>query len=273
MQKSFGTPGPTSMYVEIASGEVHVRAAEVTETLVDVSGKDAGEVVVESRGEQIVVIGPQRRGGFLGSGHSLHVTVVMPTDSELATKLGSADLVVSGRLSATRVRSGSGDVQLDVVDSEADLESGSGDITVEEVTGNLRARTGSGEVSVERLGGSASVSTGSGDVEIGSATGDVQAKTGSGDLRVRDAKQDVSLSTASGDLTVDLISAGQLQAKNVSGDIRVGVPEGVPVWTDISTVTGAVESDLDGAGQPVDGQAFLTLRAKTVSGDIYLEQR
>ena len=55
--------------------------------------------------------------------------------------------------------------------------------------------------------------------------------------------------------------------------MRVGVPAGLPVWTDVSTVTGSVSSDLEGAGQPADGEPFLALRARTVSGDIYLEQR
>jgi DUF4097 and DUF4098 domain-containing protein YvlB len=90
---------------------------------------------------------------------------------------------------------------------------------------------------------------------------------------VHNPEGDVSLSTASGDLTVDLMGTGQLAAKNVSGDIRVGVPGGVPVWTDISTLSGSVRSNLAGAGQPEEGQEFLELRAKTVSGDIVLEQR
>ena len=66
---------------------------------------------------------------------------------------------------------------------------------------------------------------------------------------------------------------GQLQAKNVSGDIRVGIPAGVPVWTDVSSVTGEVTSTLEAAGRPDEGQDYVELRAKTVSGDVHLEQR
>jgi DUF4097 and DUF4098 domain-containing protein YvlB len=101
----------------------------------------------------------------------------------------------------------------------------------------------------------------------------VQVKSGSGDLRVRQANGDVGLSTASGDLVVDLMRAGRLQASNVSGDIRLGIPAGLPVWTDISAVSGSVSSSLEGAGQPAEGEEFLELRARTVSGDIHLEQR
>jgi hypothetical protein len=33
-----------------------------------------------------------------------------------------------------------------------------------------------------------------------------------------------------------------------------------------------VRSDLEGAGEPEEGQDYIELRAKTVSGDIQLEQ-
>ena len=273
MLQSFDTPGPTSLYVEIGSGDVQIRADDTAETTVEVTGEDAEDSTVEMRGEQIVVLGPHRRGGFLGRSHDLYVVVTMPVASRLTTKLGSADLDVTGSVGETRLKSGSGDIRLDRVASEAGVDTGSGDITVREITGDLRVRTASGDVAVERLGGSADVATASGDVEIGSAAGEVSVKTASGDLRIREARKDVSLATASGDLTVDLMGAGQLQARNVSGDIRVGIPAGLPVWTDVNSMSGSVHSTLAGAGQPEEGEDFLALRAKTVSGDISLEQR
>jgi hypothetical protein len=60
--------------------------------------------------------------------------------------------------------------------------------------------------------------------------------------------------------------------KGASGDVTVGVPAGVPVWTDISTVTGAIRSQLPHAGQPAEGADHVEVRAKTVSGDIVLTQ-
>jgi DUF4097 and DUF4098 domain-containing protein YvlB len=65
---------------------------------------------------------------------------------------------------------------------------------------------------------------------------------------------------------------GSLTAKNASGDIRVGIPAGTPVWTDVSSLTGRIGSDLEGAGQPEPGQDYVEVRAKTVSGDIVLKQ-
>ncbi len=273
MQKTFETPGPTSLYVELGTGDVTVRCDDVTESAVVVDGKDTDDVVVEQRGNQIVVIGPKNRTGFLGRSDALSVHATLPHGSSLATKLGSADVTATGRLGETRIKTGSGDVTLEYVDGKALVEAGSGDIEIGEITGDLRAKSGSGTVEVGSAGGPVSASTGSGDVEIGVATQSVTVKSGSGDMRVRDAQSDVALSTASGDLIVDLMRHGQLQAKNVSGDIRVGIPGGVPVWTDVSSVTGRVRSSLEGAGQPAEGQDFIELRAKTVSGDIHLEQK
>ena len=42
------------------------------------------------------------------------------------------------------------------------------------------------------------------------------------------------------------------------------------MWTDISTVSGAIRSNLEGAGEPAEGADHVELRAKTVSGDIVL---
>jgi hypothetical protein len=218
MQKTFSTPNPVSLYVEIGSGGVTLHTDDTAETTVDVNGKNADGVVVEQRGDEIVVVARQSRGGFFGSGNDLDVHVSLPHSSRLTTKLGSADLRVMGRIGQSMVRSGSGDVM------------------------------------VETAGDS------------------LQVKSGSGDLQVREALNDVALSTASGDLLIDRMHRGQLAAKNVSGDIRVGIPAGIPVWTDITSMTGSVRSNLEGAGEPEEGQDYIELRAKTVSGDVYLEQ-
>ena len=272
MHNTFDTPEPVQLYVEVGSGDLVARAEEVAETTVDVSGKQADDVVVEQRGTEIVVLAKQQRGGFFGGSGDLSVRVTMPSDSKLTTKLGSADLRATGRLGGAMLRSGSGDLDLEAVHGEVLVESGSGDVAIGEVAGPLEVKTGSGDVTLQKLHGPGRVSTGSGDVAIGSADESVQVRSGSGDLRLREAQDDVSCNTASGDLVVEVMHRGQLTAKNVSGDIRVGIPGGVPVWTDVSSVTGSVRSDLEGAGEPADGQDYIELRARTVSGDVYLQQ-
>ena len=200
MEQTFETSGRTSLYVEIGSGDVNVRADEESHVVVRVEGDGAEDTTVEQRGDRIVVIGPQRT-GFFGGARGLDVHVSMPHDSDLATKLGSADLVVTGAIGSASLKSGSGDVQIEAANDEVQVESGSGDITLGVVAGDLRVKSGSGDVTLQELGGAGSISTGSGDVELTHTSGDVQMKTGSGSLRVRQPEGDVALSTASGDLT------------------------------------------------------------------------
>jgi DUF4097 and DUF4098 domain-containing protein YvlB len=80
------------------------------------------------------------------------------------------------------------------------------------------------------------------------------------------------MSTGSGDMRIREASKGKLSAKGASGDVLVGIPAGVPVWTDLTTVSGDISSDLRGAGQPEPGADYIELRAKTVSGDIHLSE-
>lgn len=272
MQKTFDTPTPTDLYVELGSGALSIHTDDVATTVVDVNGRDADDVTVELRGDQLVILAPRRSAGFFRGNSDLDVHVSMPFDSRLATKLGSADVAVMGRLGDAAVKSGSGDVSIEEVAGDGLVETGSGDVQLGKVGGNLRVKAGSGDIHIDRISGDVSVSTGSGDVELGTVSGGIQVKSGSGDLRVREAHDDVDLSTASGDLVVDRMHRGALRANNVSGDIQVSIPAGIPVWTDISTVTGSVRSNLGGAGQPEDGQEFIALRAKTISGDVYLEE-
>jgi DUF4097 and DUF4098 domain-containing protein YvlB len=275
MQKTFHTPEHISLRVEFGSGRLHVDASDQTdETQVRVEGSHADEVTVEQRGDQVVVLAPPRRAGFLAGAFSsdLEVRVTVPTGSDLAVKVGTADVTASGSFGEVRIKSGSGDVELEQADRSTVVETGSGDIEISVARGDLRVKAGSGEVSIGRVAGTSVISTGSGHVELGSVERDAVLKSGSGDIRVRDAHTDLSAMTGSGDVYVASIRRGALKAKAASGDINVGVPAGIPVWTDISCLTGSVRSNLQGAGQPADGQDHIEIRATTVSGDVNLAQ-
>ena len=268
----FETPDPVELYVELGRGSLHVTATDTTAAHVEITGRDAERVEVRQAGRRISVVAPRQLGGFFGSDSSLAVAVTVPHESELALRTGSADITVDGTVGTVEVKSGSGTVRLADLAGPGLVETGSGDVTIEVANAGLRIKSGSGEVVVRHTEGPLAVSTGSGDVRIGTSRGPVAVKTGSGDLRVREAHTDVSLTTGSGDLLVGTAHRGRVTAKGASGDVRVGTPAGVPVWTDISTVSGAIHSGLAGAGEPADGADHLELRAKTVSGDIVLDQ-
>jgi DUF4097 and DUF4098 domain-containing protein YvlB len=272
MFKAFETHRPARLYVEIGRGSVTADATNTSESTVEITGEHSDQVIVEQNGDQISVLAPKIRTGFFGGDSNLIVNVVVPTHSELAVKTGSADIRASGTWSTTQLKSGSGQVEVDSIDAAAVLETGSGDIFVGRIVEEARIKSGSGDIQVKQAGSSTVVATGSGDVEIGQAAGPTVVKTGSGDLRVATADGDVSMSTGSGDAVIERLNRGKFSVKGASGDVAVGIPAGIPIWTDISSVSGRVRSDLDGAGSPEDGQDYIELRAKTVSGDITLKQ-
>jgi DUF4097 and DUF4098 domain-containing protein YvlB len=271
-QNFFETHEPVDLQVEIGKGSVTITCSDTTETRIEVEGRDADQTRVEQHGSRIEVIGPRQRGGFFGSDSELNVTAVVPTASNVAAKTGSADVTIEGDAGSTAVKSGSGDVKIATSRGPSVLETGSGDVQLDHAQGDLRVKSGSGDVLVGHSERTVVVSTGSGDVKIGASHAETVIKTGSGDLRVGEAHDDVSLATGSGDFVIDHVHRGRLSAKGASGDVRVGIPSGLPVWTDLTTVSGRIRSSLEGAGQPAEGQDHVELRAKTVSGDIVLTQ-
>lgn len=273
MEQHFDTPAPLTLYVELGKGSLEITAAETAQSTVTVSGPHAEEVVIEHHGSQLTVVAPRQRLGFFsGSEPTLDIAITVPEGSDLVTKTGSADQEARGRFGLARVKTGSGEVRLDRFDGVVAVDTGSGAVRVAETGADLRVKSGSGDVLAEKVSGTVAVSTGSGDITVGDTTGPVVIKSGSGDLRVETARADVSLSSASGDLSVGTLHRGSLVAKNASGDIRVGIPSGIPVWTDVSSLTGRIGSDLQGAGQPGPGEDYIEVRAKSVSGDITLKQ-
>src|SRR3954447_26375388 len=271
MQKTFSTPEAVALYVELGAGSLTVEAAETSETRVEVSGHRADEFTIELHGRNLAVLSP--KGRFFGVGNEDHtVRVVVPTGSDLATKTGSADTETTGALGVVSLKTGSGDIDVEHVEGALVVESGSGDVRCHEAAAEVRIKSGSGDIDLGDVRGVTGISTGSGDVVIGAVHEKTVVKTGSGDLELKRSDSDVSLATASGDLVIGHATRGRISAKNVSGDVRVGIPAGTPVWTDVNTVTGSVASDLQSAGKPADGQDYVELRATTVSGDVRLVQ-
>ena len=270
MKKTFDTPAPITVFVELGAGRLTTVAADTTEAAVEISGSRAEEFHVGFDGKRIDVIAPHGR--FFGRGDSHDVRVTVPSGSELITKTGSADTTTSGTLGLVALKTGSGDIAIERASGPVVIESGSGDIKGQEFGDEVRIKSGSGDIDLRDVHGKTGISTGSGDVVLGTVHAKTVIKTGSGDLQVDRSEGDVSLTTASGDLTIGAAPRGKVTAKNVSGDVRVGIPAGTPVWTDISTVTGKVRNGLESAGKPAKDQDHVELRASTVSGDVHLRQ-
>jgi hypothetical protein len=270
VQTAFPTTRPITLDVELGAGLLTIRAGDGDETVVAVEGPGAERVAVDRHGDRISIAQPVGRA--LLAAEAPTVAVTCPPDSRVVARLGRAGVVATGRLGSVRVRTGSGDVRIDELGAEAAIDCGSGDILVSRARGPARLRTGSGRVVLEEAAGPLVATSGSGGVTVGTTAASAVLKSGSGPVGVRDAATDVSLATGSGDITLGQVRRGRVTARTASGDVGVGVPPGVPVWTDITTVSGSIHSTLLGAGRPEPGQDHVELRIRTVSGDVHLTQ-
>ena len=98
---------------------------------------------------------------------------------------------------------------------------------------------------------------------------DVTANSASGDVVVRSVAGTMTVRTASGDVTVHSFDGSHLEAKTLSGTMRIGVPPSRIIDFDMQSLSGELRNDLtDGDGD--DPERSLTLRLKTLSGDVYL---
>ena len=182
--------------------------------------------------------------------HTAHLRIGAPAGTALTARTGSADVTSTVPLGRSRLTTGSGDISL----SEAlDL-----DLT-----------SGSGGVSVGVLAGTAArVTSGSGDIVINQARCAVIAKSGSGDLLVRSlAAADLRASSGSGDIALPSTS-GSVDLRTASGSLTIGIADGLPAWLDLSSTSGAVRVAMDACGAPADGEPYVSIRARTASGEI-----
>lgn len=274
MQKVFATPGPISLTIEIGAGSVSVQATPTTETIVRVDGPRADDVVIEQRGDEIVVLGrdADRGWSFLGGRGPLDVAVTAPIGSSLLAQTASARLTADGRLGAARVRSASGEIWVEEIAGDGVVESGSGTIEVRVAAGDLRLKAGSGDITIGRAGSGLEANLGSGSIDVDFVGGRGSMRSGSGDIRVGESASDLDATTASGDVAIEQVRRGAIKATTASGDVRVGVGAGIPVWTDIRTISGEIRSDLRGAGQPEPGQDHVEIHVTTSSGDVTLRE-
>jgi hypothetical protein len=263
MEHAFETPGNVELQVRLPSGDVTVKTHDAPRTEVEVvaRGRRGDEVL-----EQIVVESHERPGGHVisieqqdrirwgpiaiswGGGIEVRVTCPEGTDVEFAG--ASSDLNALGRYGKIAAKTASGDLRLGEL-AAASIKTASGDVSIQSVTEESMVQTVSGDVEIDRLAAGLTGRTVSGDVELGGVRGQI------------------TLGTTSGDVSIKTIEAGELRVQTVSGDVRVGVAPGTPVWLDAVSVSGDLRSDLGEVDDAPPGDAdVVPLQVETVSGDV-----
>lgn len=179
-----------------------------------------------------------------------HLRLGVPRGLSYNLATGSADITISVDIARSRVVSGSGDISL----------AGATDVT---------CTTGSGDISIAAvMGDGARVHTGSGDIQIDDASCAVSAKSGSGDVLLRTLhRADLQASSGSGDISIPSTS-GSVDLRSASGSLTVGIADDLPAWLDLNSVSGRIRIALEASAQPAEGEPYVSVRARTASGEI-----
>ena len=170
------------------------------------------------------------------------------------------------------IRAAAAHVQLRAEIGPAKISNGSGDIVVQTAT-DLECSTGSGYVVVDRLRGRfGKISSGTGDVQVYQASCPLTARSGSGDISVNALDHaTLQANSGSGDISVPS-TTGSVDLRTASGSLTIGVADQLPAWLDLSTVSGEISIGLESTAEPGPGDPYVSIRARTASGDITIHR-
>jgi DUF4097 and DUF4098 domain-containing protein YvlB len=255
-QWEFPGSDPIDVEIGLVSGDVSVTAEPTDMITVSLQPQRPGhagdETIsgfhVDYREGRLEIIQPKRSGFIIRHSVNVRLAVKVPPGSRCAIETAAANVTCRGELGSLDVRNGSGDISAATVTGPVELRTASGDVHVDDARDGVTAQTGNGNIRLHR------------------ADGDVAAQTVSGDVAIGAAGRSVSARTASGNVRIVSVRTGQADVTTVSGDVYVGVPPGIGVYLDLSSLSGRVSSDLEPAGTV--GEAELHIHGRTVSGNL-----
>ena len=63
-------------------------------------------------------------------------------------------------------------------------------------------------------------------------------------------------------------TSGSVDLRTASGSLTIGIADGLTAWLDLSSTSGAVRVAMDACSEPVEGEPYVSIRARTASGEI-----
>lgn len=276
--RTFDTPEPISVTVELGVGDIRIVATDRADTVVEVRPNDpakksdvtaAEQTRVEYANGSLLVKAPKRwkQYSFWGGGESIDVQIDLPAGSHVRGEAGLAALRCTGDLGECRYKTGVGDLHVDQA-GPVILRTGAGDIAVDRALDHAEVTTGSGAVRIGIIEGTAVVKNSNGDTWIGNVTGDLRVSGANGKIVVDQSHAAVSAKTANGGVRLHEVARGAVLAETARGSVDIGIRDGVAAWLDLKTGYGSVRNDLDAAERPEPGEDAVEVRAHTSYGDI-----
>ncbi|HEY8588101.1 MAG TPA: DUF4097 family beta strand repeat-containing protein [Naasia sp.] len=247
--KVIDLPAVTSVKVSLLGGRIDVIGTDEPTARVEIGEVSGRDLLVRIDGGSLEIDHPQLRWddfleafrAFRGRA-STTVSLLVPRNATLKLGVVSADALISGMASPTRLSTVSGSIMLDGSEGHADLNSVGGTLSVRGHRGGITAHTVSGDVS---------------------ATG---------------ALTSFSCDGVSGDVFIDATGVPErIETNTVSGGTTIRLADGVPARFTVNTVSGTAQLDgrvikgIHGRGESwstVETGPWTEVRSNSVSGDI-----
>lgn len=272
---TFPTPGPIAATLELAGARVRVTASDRTDTVVTVQPIDDSRKAVKVAERTTVDFSAGRlsvKTKTAGERNgSVAITIELPTGSDLALYLAHSTVQVDGELGGCELHLASGQVQLGSVAAlTADLASG--DVTIDRVAGGATINGATFGMRIGEAVGTVVMRNSGGSLHIGTAAGGVDLAGARVDVQIERADGDATVDTSGGAIRIGRMSRGRARLRNASGDIRIGIAEGVPASVDATSDRGAVHDLVSTQPAPAAGSAPVLVHAHTRNGDIVIER-
>lgn len=242
IDQEFSVDSPSAK-VQLRSGSLEIRPGDPGVIRVLVDTKDDA-FVIDRRADTIVI-------GGNGGGRRLSwaaVTLQVPQGCDVTFTASGAGVTSTQSLGRFEVATSSGDIRFGTVR-------------------RLQAKSASGNIRGDAVTGEARVVTASGDIKIGSVGERGSFSTASGDIRIDSSEATLSAATVSGDVRVERMAGPELQAKSMSGRVRLGIPSGTRLDLDANTFSGRVRLP-DPDPNPAPPEREMSVKVRLVSGDL-----
>lgn len=279
--KTFETPGPISVDLDLEVGSVRFDASTRTDTTVEVLPSDPGKKADVAAAEQIRVefanghlrIESTKSGWrqWTSKRASIDVRVALPEGSRLRSEAGVGTVRSTGRLGDVRSKSGVGDVHLDEVGS-LELKTGAGDVRIERVGGKVELSCGSGTIRIAVADGPVVVKNSNGETWIGAAAGEARISAANGSITIDRTSGNVVAKTARGSVSLGEVAHGSVVAQSAFGAVDVGIRAGVAAWLDLDTSFGKVTNELEASAPPASSDEVVEVQAHTSYGDVTIRR-
>lgn len=273
---TFTTPGPIAATVEVGGAQVRVNASDRADTVVLVEPLDpasrsdvkvADKTTVDFTDGRLSVkttVSGSKNG-------SVAITIDLPAGSSLIAYLAHSSVRVDGPVGECALHMASGQVELDRIEALT-ASIASGEVAIGRIAGGAKIDGGSFAMRIGEVDGAVGLTNSGGKAWIGHALADVELGSAGCDFDIDRADGSVTAQTASGAIRIGRMTGGRARLTNASGNIEVGIAEGIAPSIDVTSERGAVHNFVAAQGEPGATDAKIAVFARTRHGDITIQR-